>query len=344
MNAETSKDFWNPPLDETIVHVPHQEMLAFNANAPATLTIAIPTFRRLHLIQETLRSVLAQTDLSGVRIVVVDNDPESDGHAALLAAMPELRDQSFRYLRNLENVGLFGNWNACVAAADTSWVTVLNDDDLLAPGFVATMRGVLAADPGIDALVCSMREFDTRGAAGEMRGSSTGARIKELLRFGLRDRIVLKPKDLFFRNIGGSSLGLVTRPEVLRAVGGWQRAQYPAADYLLNVRLAARYKFVRLKQVLTLVRIEENVSAKLDVMLDCLRQGREVQVALIEHRDVPPWQDRLAGPSLRQVVDEWNMRWKSSLTGRQVGDHVGLAVPERRSLLSRIACVAMRAF
>lgn len=344
MTHAKSADFWHPLMDQTVVHTPHALMTSFKAAAPATLTIAIPTFRRPLLLQETLRSVLAQTDLADVRIIVIDNDPASDGHERLLQAMPELREQAFRYLRNHENVGLFGNWNACIAAADTEWVSVLNDDDLLDPRFVETMRAVLAADPTIDALACSMREFDTRAGIAKMPQASMGERIKEFLRFGLNDRVVLTPRSLFYRNIGGSSLGLVARVDVLRAVGGYQRSEYPAADYFLNVRLAARFKFVRLKQVLTLVRIEENVSAKLDVMLDCLRQGREIQTVLLAERRVPRWWDRLSGPFLRTTINEWNARWHVNLTSEGVGRHARIAIPSRSGLLTKVASMIMRAF
>lgn len=337
-------DFWHPPIDETVVHTPHAPMVSFNDTMQATLTIAVPTFRRPLLLQETLRSVLTQTDLGAVRIVVIDNDPASDGHETLLQAMPELREHAFRYLRNHENVGLFGNWNACIAAADTEWVSVLNDDDLLDFRFVETMRRVLAADPTIDALACSMREFDTRSGIGEIPKASIGERIKGFLRFGFGDRVVLTPRSLFYRNIGGSSLGLVARVDVLRAVGGYQRSEYPAADYFLNVRLAERFKFVRLKQVLTLVRIEENVSAKLDVMLDCLRQGREIQKVLLTERRVPRWWDRLSGPFLRTTINEWNARWHANLTGESVGRHAGIAIPPRSGILTKVAGLAMRAF
>lgn len=344
MTICTPSDFWHPPIDETIVHTPHSRMLAFGDAASATLTIAIPTFRRSLLLQETLRSVLAQTDLSAVRVVVVDNDPESTGHLALLDAMPELRALNFRYLRNHENVGLFGNWNACIAAADTEWVTVLNDDDLLEPAFVAAIREILAGDPAIDAVACSMRELDTRDDRSELRGTSRRERIKDFLRFGFRDRITLTPRSLFYRNIGGSSLGLVTKPATVRAVGGYQRAEYPAADYFLNVRLAACFRFVRLRQVLTQVRIEENVSAKRDVMLDCLRQGREIQRALLDSHAVPAWRDRFSGPFLRMAIDEWNARWHADLNGREVGERTGLRVPVRSTVFTRIAGIAMRAF
>ena len=344
MTNDRTMDFWHPPVDPTIIHTPHTQLLSFHDDDPATLTIAIPTFRRPLLLRETLRSVLAQTDLTGVRIVVIDNDPESNGHDALLAAMPELREHSFRYRRNFENMGLFGNWNACVAAADTPWVSVLNDDDLLDPTFVATMRAVLDDDPTIDALACSMREFDTRGDRTAMPRASLGERVKGFLRFGLSDRLVLTPKSLFFRNIAGSSLGLIVRPDALRAVGGYQRSEYPAADYLLNVRLAARFKFVRLRKVLALVRIEENVSAKRDVMLGCLRQGREIQRVLLKDRLVPRWWDRLSGSFLRMTINEWNARWHVQMTSEEVGGHAGIAIPPRAGRLTKIASLLMGAF
>jgi hypothetical protein len=146
-------------------------------------------------------------------------------------------------------------------------------------------------------------------------------------------------------NLGdGSSLGLIVRPDALRAVGGYQRSEYPAADYLLNVRLAARFKFVRLRQVLALVRIEENVSAKRDVMLGCLRQGREIQRVLLADRMVPRWWDRLSGSFLRMTINEWNARWHVQMTSDEVGHHAGIAVPPRAGRLTKLAGLLMGAF
>ena len=43
------------------------------------------------------------------------------------------------YLRNSKRRGLFGNWNACLDYCRTPWISILHDDDYVAPGFVEAM-------------------------------------------------------------------------------------------------------------------------------------------------------------------------------------------------------------
>jgi hypothetical protein len=40
------------------------------------------------------------------------------------------------YARNPRRRGPFGNWNACMDLCATEWLSILHDDDYLAPGFV----------------------------------------------------------------------------------------------------------------------------------------------------------------------------------------------------------------
>jgi hypothetical protein len=44
------------------------------------------------------------------------------------------------------------------------------------------------------------------------------------------------------------------------------------------------------------------------------------------------------------VIDEWNLRWRSDLTGKEVGDLLKISVPARTGLFGKLASVAMRAF
>jgi hypothetical protein len=44
------------------------------------------------------------------------------------------------------------------------------------------------------------------------------------------------------------------------------------------------------------------------------------------------------------VIDDWNLRWRSDLTGKEVGDLLKIRVSARTELFARLASVAMRAF
>lgn len=100
------------------------------------VTICIPTFRRLEYLKEAVVSAQSQT-LRDVEVLISD-----DGDSAELKAWCESAaraDSRVRYRRNEKNLGLGGNWNACVAAARGEWIVIQGDDDRLLPSFCETL-------------------------------------------------------------------------------------------------------------------------------------------------------------------------------------------------------------
>ena len=59
---------------------------------------------------------------------------------------------------------------------------------------------------------------------------------------------------MFFGSLAGSGLGLVVRTSVIRALGGYQAAEYPSADYFFMTRLARDYRFIQLRSALAISR------------------------------------------------------------------------------------------
>ena len=47
--------------------------------------------------------------------------------------------KNIRLIRNQKNIGMFGNWNKCIKEAKGTYVTILNDDDLLNYNFVENL-------------------------------------------------------------------------------------------------------------------------------------------------------------------------------------------------------------
>lgn len=330
---------WEPAPDRSLEDVVSACVSMSDAATMTTApdwTIAIPTFRRPALLVETVKSVLAQTDLADVELIVVDNDPESSGAAALLAAVPDLRSIPFRYFRNSRNVGMFGNWNACFHMARGTWVTVLNDDDLLAPDFVKTMRGVLRDDPAIDAMTCSYRFMDCRPGGRGDAPLPWRERIRNIFRFGLRDRRQLKVRQMFFGSIAGSSLGLVVRRAVALSIGGFRSAEYPSADYYFSARLARRYRFVQIRQALAIVRVAENESARPETLIGFVQRQGELQSAMLG-KDVPVWWRRFQAPSLHLALTHLNRFWRASLEEHDVSRTTGLPIAPRGALSTKIA-------
>lgn len=102
------------------------------------LTVVVPTYNRADSIARAVDSCLTQTDPALRVIVVVDG--ATDTTKEVLAAIDDPR------LTVIEqpNQGVSAARNTGLAAAKTSWVAFLDDDDTFEPEYVAAVRSLLA--------------------------------------------------------------------------------------------------------------------------------------------------------------------------------------------------------
>ncbi|HVU33025.1 MAG TPA: glycosyltransferase [Opitutaceae bacterium] len=118
------------------VPVPDWERRPADGAAPApVITIGIPCYNRPALLAEALASLAAQRGSGEFEVVVCD-----DG------ALPETREvvehsaiAAIRYYVNRPALGPVRNWNRCIEVATAPWVTILHEDDLLYPWFLASV-------------------------------------------------------------------------------------------------------------------------------------------------------------------------------------------------------------
>jgi glycosyltransferase involved in cell wall biosynthesis len=108
------------------------------------VSIVMPTYRRAHLIGESIGSLLRQS--FGDFELLVQDDASPDDTAAVVAAIGDAR---IRYARNASNVKMPGNLNAGIARATGVYVLVCHDHDLYASTLVEEMLGVLRQDPAL---------------------------------------------------------------------------------------------------------------------------------------------------------------------------------------------------
>lgn len=126
------------------------------------VTIAIPTYRRLAYLQEAVASALNQT-YSEIE-VLISQDPTPGGLDEPIHVWCQQiteRDSRVRYRSNERNLGLAGNWNASVAAAQGEYVVLIGDDDRLCPAFVE--RLISQAPPGCDVIFANHYLIDDQG-------------------------------------------------------------------------------------------------------------------------------------------------------------------------------------
>jgi glycosyltransferase involved in cell wall biosynthesis len=108
-----------------------------------TVTLCIPTYRRLNYLKEAVAAAQAQT-LRDIEVLISDDgDSEELKRWAERAAR---EDPRVRYRRNEKNLGLGGNWNECVTAARGQWLVIQGDDDRLLPSFCERLLQIAAPD------------------------------------------------------------------------------------------------------------------------------------------------------------------------------------------------------
>jgi GT2 family glycosyltransferase len=127
------------------------------------VTIGIPTYNRLRLLQEAVASALAQT-YPQVEIVISQNpfrDERVTREIAGWCHMMAMRHPQVRYRRNPRNVGSPANFNAIADAARGEYLAFIGDDDRLLPDFVT--RLMAAMRPDVDVVFCDLHWIDECG-------------------------------------------------------------------------------------------------------------------------------------------------------------------------------------
>ena len=116
------------------------------------ITIAIPCYNRIEYFHEAIEGALNQT--VPCRILVVDNASPSDDYERACSA---LADPRIRYVRNEKNLGMFGNWNRCVELAETPFVHILGDDDIVSVRYVEVFMAALNENPKLEIFFSAVR-------------------------------------------------------------------------------------------------------------------------------------------------------------------------------------------
>lgn len=253
------------------------------------ITIAIPTYRRLALLKQALASAAAQrTDVS-FEILVVDNDHESDGRETI-GHLQTLDTPDLRYFRNVQNIGMFGNWNRCLTLARGEWITILNDDDLLDTEYLAQCLHYIDLCPSIDMIGCGALIRDERsvpysGVLHRIRGAINGWR--ERRRAGKLVR--LRAVHYFLHNPHYGSLGIFMRTVRARKLGGFDPKKFPSADYFFFSALAVTSDAFFINAPLTTYRVLQNESKNAIVAVGWIEQGLQLRRQLASRMAKPYW-------------------------------------------------------
>jgi glycosyltransferase involved in cell wall biosynthesis len=302
------------------------------------VTIAIPTFNRAAWIEGAVAGALAQT-YPDVEVLVCDN-ASTDETPAVLARFDDPR---LRVVRQAANVGMIGNWNACLAEARGDYIALIPDDDRISPWFIERCMSLVDREPGLP-IVLGLSDLRLASDGGRVLRATRNKRFAS----GIWDGIDILNEFLEDR-ISAQMCSILVRTHALREQGGFP----PGMPFSLDkagwapVLLKGRAGFVN-ESCGTFNEHETNHTNSLDVNLCLDDEWRFTELLIRAARDTvgnPEQQrsvirsakryfgrraleilvtDRKAGASLAAILPlAW--RWKASLVHLRIGSSVRLA-------------------
>ncbi len=240
------------------------------------VTIAIPTYKRLEFLKDSLGSAIRQDFNGTFDIIVVDND--SCGGSEVLKYISQLNNPRVKYYKNSTNIGMFGNWNRCIELSKSKWISILNDDDLLDPEFLTVAFGK-AALLNADAVMVGSRqlgEYDFRPKSG------IKVFFKNQILYVLKKlsaNRMLSLHDFVLTSLTKGSLGILFRKSIAMNLGGFQEDYFPSADYKFWMEwLAAGNSFYSHSRMLSDYRIGVNESLKYETLIGFCTKGKEIRI------------------------------------------------------------------
>lgn len=233
-------------------------------------TFAIPTYRRVDTLRETLESVLNQDVAEPYEIIVSDNNPERDDETERLMAeyanLPNLT-----YIKNAENLGMTGNWNRLALLTRGEYMVLLHDDDCVAPFFLSSAKIILDKHPG-----ASLLQFS------KIRVKNFEFRAEDLC----ANRVRLS--DNIKKNVMQAATGIIYRRETIIKLGGWNHEFYPSQDYCFDTLLMSRgYKAYLSPLKATFYRIGINLSLKKETQVGFIKIDTALRNSLLRYIGLP---------------------------------------------------------
>jgi glycosyltransferase involved in cell wall biosynthesis len=124
------------------------------------ITTIITTYRRPQLLRRAIKSVLMQT-YSDFQICVYDN--ASDDETEEMMQKFVKIDPRIKYHRHSENIGMMENYKYAFGQIDTSFFSLLSDDDYLLPCFYETALKGFEQFPDAAFSACGVAQVSEQG-------------------------------------------------------------------------------------------------------------------------------------------------------------------------------------
>jgi len=220
-------------------------------NKPQPLvTVYVPTYNRVELLQRAVNSVLKQ-DYRNIELIVVDDNSTDSTHEYLAKMANE--DLRFKYLINDKNSGACVSRNRAIFAANGEFITGLDDDDYFLPDRIDFFIRAALKDPNKAYYTKSRVKITTQKV------------INPGKQYKLKTRSIKKPSLLLKQNFIGNQI--FTRTKLLQSSGGFDEKLGSWQDLecwfnLLKTQRIEAYRLNTPTQVVDLSHAHERISRK----------------------------------------------------------------------------------
>lgn len=217
------------------------------------VSICIPTYNRVKLLERTLRSALAQT-YANLEIIISDN---SDNFISR-DLVSSFNDARIRYFKNETNIGFINNIDKVMSLATGKFINVLMDDDLLKPQAIEKMVEAFEKNPSVGVVWAPMELIDDNDRR-IFPYFYVFRKMRYRFRFQVGDGLISGGKILeeFLTHDYPCCVpsGLLYRVECFQKLGFLDLKSEFAIDVELCMRIAAHYDFYYIDEVLSSFRV-----------------------------------------------------------------------------------------
>jgi glycosyltransferase involved in cell wall biosynthesis len=219
------------------------------------LTIALPVYKRTDFVKSALDSCFKQT--VPCRVLLIDNNSPHDDFKTILESY---NSPLFKYHRNPETVPQDENFNNCFRYAETPYVTILHDDDMLHCQFVE-LTARLMERFGTD-----MGGFSVRSHVSENEWEDIYSPKNSLA----GSLAYIREPYYYFAHLTPFP-GVVVKRKVALDLGGFTNKLFPIADFDFWYRYNQREKMIMVEDILAYYRISSSQST-VDAFYDMINK------------------------------------------------------------------------
>lgn len=206
------------------------------------VSVILPTYNRAGLIDETIRSLMAQIRRPD-EILIID-DGSTDDTASVLAKYDELT------VVRIQNSGKAAALNHAFKMVSGDLIWILDDDDLLQPEACAVLSAPLESDPALDFCAGKYLDFEVDPKTGEKHIRSPGYMRTST------------PEQIFPDLLEGCHIfqpGLMVRRRVYDEVGPFDTGLIRSQDYEMLLRISRNYRGLQVPDIVFLHREHKGV-------------------------------------------------------------------------------------